>query len=74
MRLREITPQTPIFQFQCSGCYSPCGSDANGAKADLDGPSFQSYYCPDCVSELKAADEQKAHETLVRIITGGDEK
>ncbi len=25
------------------------------AKADLDGPAFKAYYCPDCAAELKVA-------------------
>lgn len=39
----------------CLKCSDRFSSDNQGARADLDGPSFKAYYCPHCARLL---DEQ----------------
>lgn len=64
MNLQPITPPLrPGQRVQCCRCHRLTAD----AVADLDGPAFVAYYCPDCQpcarkSAIPAGDERIEHD------------
>jgi hypothetical protein len=52
MKLERV-PSKPACQLPpCKGCGCSLYTDYPGAFADLDGPAFETYYCPECVIRI----------------------
>jgi hypothetical protein len=52
MNLQLVDQSTHKVAVYCLGCKSMCGySYRNDPRiyADLDGPAYKAYFCPDCV-------------------------
>jgi len=52
MNLQPVDQSTHKVGVFCVGCDSMCGHgyrDDTRIYADMDGPAFKAYYCPDCV-------------------------
>ena len=56
MRMQEVNTKTHGFTCTCCKCskvLGVIGREKEQRFADLDGPSFEAYYCPECAEAVR---------------------